>query len=177
MFSTLHTKDNPPNGAYPAGGLAKAAGHGSNSMYPGTPSKWLEGVSVNNCRETENYYGALLEQKQKHILCIGFQNIGCLSTIAGSAKDDFLRASISKFDFNIFGIVEVSTGHRCKNMIDYTVDLDTGWLEHCNCSQAYNVKTANRNKRQYGGVAQWIGKAVYRIMGTGHDEKGLGRWT
>jgi len=146
--------------------------------HPSTSTNRLEDVLVNHCRDTEEGCGDLLELKQEHTSRIGFQNIGGLSATSGSAKDDFLCASITKYDFEMFGIVEVNINwtHLLEN--DRLYSRSRHWRETCSLIQTHNLKATNRRCNQYGGVAQWtIGKDTNRIAGSGRDEHSLGRWT
>jgi hypothetical protein len=71
----------------------------------------LETDQGNTCRDDNRqqaYYGKLITKKANNILRLGFQNIGGGPSTSGKAKDDFIRAGISTYDFDIFGIAEVN---------------------------------------------------------------------
>jgi hypothetical protein len=65
----------------------------------------------------------------------------------------------------------VSEPHRLVNRSRH-------WWENSSLALAYNTKSGNRTKVQYGGVVLWaIGQTTHRVKDRGQDPTGLGRGT
>jgi len=144
----------------------------------GAHSNRLECAPESSCRDQEENYGDHLKLKAENVLRIRFQNIGGLPISAGKVKDDFMRAGITKFDFDVFGLAEVNVNWRQVAEQDRLHSRSKHWWETNHLALGYNTTTLNRSCKQYGGVAMWtIGKVTHRISHKGQDTSGLGRWT
>ncbi|MFN9981474.1 MAG: hypothetical protein ACK53Y_16235, partial [bacterium] len=102
----------------------------------------LSADQYKTCRgnhEQKDFYGTQIRKKEKHILRLGFQNIGGVPTTGGKAKDDFIRAGISTYKFDIFGIAEVNVNWRVIGEGDRNTNRTRYWWETSQLAQAFNV--------------------------------------
>jgi hypothetical protein len=115
--------------------------------------------------------------KDGKTLRLGFQNVGGVPTKAGQPKDDFLRAGINKYDFDIMGIAESNVKWDFIPEADRLYNMTKNWWESSHLITSHNKTSSDRNKKQYGGVAMWsLGQAAHRIPAKGQDPGGLGHW-
>jgi hypothetical protein len=125
--------------------------------------------------------------KLEDTLCIGFQNIGGIPAFSSHPKNDALHSFILQHDFDIFGIAETNLGRsavpaesqfyeRTKNVWDETHSSIA--YNHTNPSKTRQMIKGQSTFQQYGGVALLsTTQAAHRVLLSGRDTTGLGRWT
>jgi len=116
--------------------------------------------------------------KKDNTLRLGFQNIGGFSTKPGKLKEDNIRAGITKWEFDVFGMVETNVDWRKVQEKEKLPSRTREWWANQHVSWAHNRTGPPRQVRQYGGTALFsIDQASHRVIGKGQDNTDLGRWT
>ncbi len=99
---------NPPVAAKPVTPgepLATTPSSMKEGLDPPTPNAPDPSQGTSNSMEA---YGDQITPKEKHTVRLGFQNIGGVSTKAGSAKDDYIQHNITKYKFDVIGLAEIN---------------------------------------------------------------------
>jgi hypothetical protein len=123
-------------------------------------------------------FGDSIYVKTNNTLRIGFQNVGGFPTQTGKIKEDNIRLGVQKWEFDVFGMVEVNLEWRLLQEKERLPTRTQEWWEQQHVSWAHKRNSPLRQIRQYGGTAIFtVDKAVHRVIEKGIDESLLGRWS
>ena len=106
--------------------------------------------------------------------------MGGFPTQTGKNKEDNIRLGVQKWDFDVFGMVEVNLDWRLLQEKEWLPTRTQEWCEQQHVSWANNRNSPQRQIQQYGGTAIFtVDKAVHRVIEKAIDESLLGRcsWT
>jgi hypothetical protein len=116
--------------------------------------------------------------KQEGICRIGLLNPSGFTLRGGLAKDDQIRSLLKQMAVDVMCFPEVNVcWHKLtpRNRLD---ERTLGWFETIHRSVAYNFRDSTAKRHQYGGTTIFsINNAASRVMSSGRDATGLGRWT
>ena len=135
-------------------------------------------VRLQQHAHTFTSWGDALRTKPEHTLRIGLQNIGGFPHYTTNIKNRQIRAAISGGEFDIFALTETNTCWHRLPIQDRLPERTMGWWEALHVSLAYlQETTAHQEPLQPGGVGLFsINQAAHRVIESGHDLSGLGRW-
>jgi len=128
--------------------------------------------------QSYEYCGDKLSENHLNSLRIGFININGIPDSNSHEKNHSLYKAMMKLDPDVVGLAEVNqhwqsihSDHQWRNRI-------LSWWESSHSSIAYNIKDIKSNSSfQPGGVIlQSTNNATHRIIKSGRDPLGLGRW-
>jgi hypothetical protein len=126
---------------------------------------------------TEEWGDKLLE-KREGVCRVGLLNPSGFTLRRGSAKDDQLRELMKKMEVDIMCLPEVNVCWHKLSPRNRLAERTMGWFETLHRSVAYNYQDKLATRHQYGGtVILSINNAASRVMDSGKDDTGLGRWT
>ncbi len=115
--------------------------------------------------------------KQEYVLRIGFTNINGLPEFNQHSKNDELREAINRYQIDIMGMSEINRNWNGISKRNRWKARTRGWWENSHTSMAYNTKDCVNNQYQPGGnIISSIDRSASRVIGSGCDERGLGRW-
>ena len=123
-------------------------------------------------------WGDALTGKREGICRIGLLNPSVFTLTGGSAKDDQLQELMKTMEADVMCFPEVNVcWHKVapRNRLE---ERTMGWFETLHRSVSYNSRDQITSRHQFGGTAIFsINNAASRVMGSGRDSTGLGRWT
>lgn len=123
------------------------------------------------------HFGDSIYVKQNNTLRIGFQNVGGFPTQKGKIKEDNIRQGVTKWDFDIFGMVEMNLDWQLLNEQEKLLFRTKEWWDQQHVSWSHNRNNPPRQARQYGGCSLFsINQAANRAVDKGFDKSNLGRW-
>ena len=123
------------------------------------------------------HWGDALRKKQPGMARIVFQNPAGLGVHTNSIKTYDLQQFIMDKDIDLIGMGEINVNwgkvagkHSIWNRV-------RPWFESSRVAAAYNIRDRFAKRAQRGGSAQITqGRLSHRVLETGRDPKGLGRW-
>jgi hypothetical protein len=122
-------------------------------------------------------WGDRLNDKREGICRIGLLNPSGFTLTGGWAKDDQLRDMMKMMEVDIMCYPEVNVCWHKLTQRNRLEERMMGWFEMLHRSVAYNYQERSATRYQYGGTAIFsINNAASRVMGSGRDSTGLGRW-
>jgi hypothetical protein len=131
-----------------------------------------------NNNQVEDFYGDELDTCGEETLRLVGININNIPESSVSPKNQQIFQAINESGAGIVGITEVG---RYWNLIpekDRWTERVKGWWENSKSTIAYNTKDVAPSKYQPGGtILCSIGKPCHRIIESGVDKTGLGRWS
>lgn len=115
---------------------------------------------------------------QKHMLRIGFVNINGFPASADHPKNNQILNIINQLKISIIGMAETNRNWSRLKESDKWQSRTRGWWETQRTIMAYNTKDSviTSDFQPGGTLLTSINKPVHRIIGTGKDPEGLGRW-
>jgi len=123
-------------------------------------------------------WGDKLLEKREGVCRMGLLNPSGFTLTGGSAKDDQLRELMKKMEVDIMCLPEVNVCWHKLSPRNRLAERTLGWFETLHRSVAYNYQDQSATRHQYGGTVIFsINNAASRVMGSGKDTTGLGRWT
>ncbi len=126
----------------------------------------------------KDYYGDKLINKEDDELRIAFININGIPATNDEPKNHRLFEAITESQIDIIGMTEIN---KCWHRVDEEHkwhNRTRGWWESSNSTIGYNTKDSASGVFQPGGtLITSINKPAHRIIETGKDPTGLGRWT
>lgn len=122
-----------------------------------------------------------MERKPDHSLRIVFLNhqgfAADKNTKEGKAKDDALRKFIEHNKINVLLLAENNVHWKSVPAGERLEERTRNWFKGLNMSNAYYKDFKPEGRQQYGGCSAWcINETAYRVINSGVDETGLGRW-
>jgi hypothetical protein len=116
--------------------------------------------------------------KQKNTLRVAFQNIGGFPSKKNDIKEDYIRMGLSKWDFDIFGLVETNLDWRLLHEEEKLWGRTREWWEHLHISLSHNCTFPPISEKQFGGTVIFtINEIAHRVVEKGKDNLLLGRWS
>jgi hypothetical protein len=123
-------------------------------------------------------WGDSLMAKSEGICRLGLLNPSGFTLMGRSAKDDLLRALMRTMEVDVMCFPEVNICWHKLAPHNRLEERTMGWFETMHRSVSYNFRDQMTSRHQFGGTAIFsINNAASRVMGTGRDATGLGRWT
>jgi len=123
------------------------------------------------------HFGDSIYVKQNNTLRIGFQNVGGFPTQKGKIKEENIRQGVTKWDFDIFGMVDMNLDWQLLNEQEKLPFCTKEWWDQQHVSWSHNRNNPPRQARQYGGCSLFsINQAANRAVDKGFDKSNLGRW-
>ena len=117
-------------------------------------------------------------EKRDDFARICLLNISGFSLSAHSAKDDHLRSFMEENDVDVMILPEANVCWHKLYHRDRLHERTFGWFEDIHRGHAYNFGDDESDRRQYGGIVILSrNHSASRVMESGRDETGLGRWT
>jgi len=111
------------------------------------------------------------------VMRIGFLNLRGFPTHA-SSKAGQLRQFINQYQFNIFGYSELNTNWSVVPATQRPFELFRRWLGPSHTSIAFNIHQSHGPRFVSGGAGlTTLGETTSRVLESGSDPTGLGRWT
>lgn len=109
---------------------------------------------------------------------IGMVNIGGVPVEdQTNNKMKEMRTYFSKIGADVVGLSECNVSWRNLPVQLRLHERTRGWWESLHLNTAYFEVFEGRNRSQAGGVSLWsINKGAHRVMASGSDPSGLGRW-
>ena len=99
------------------------------------------------------------------------------TTNEGKAKDDSLRAFIKNNNINVMLLAENNVHWKSVTPRERLEERTSTWFDALHMSNAYYKDFQLDGKQQFGGCSAWcINETAYRVIRSGADETGLGRW-
>lgn len=125
----------------------------------------------------EEHYGDRINiLKQEKTLRFMFSNINGIPN-AAHPKNQALFQAIKLYQADVVGLTETNRCWHLAEHRDRWREVTRPWWEHSNNVLAYNTKDINSRLFQPGGtLIQCINKPAHRVLETGIDPSGLGRW-
>ena len=115
--------------------------------------------------------------KTEDTLRVGLLNHGGYSATKDSSKDKLLRQYVQRYHFDIIGLTESNQHWKNVPIEDRLPERTRGWWEAIHLNTSYYYDFPIKHKFQPGGVSMWsLDKAAHRVMSSGADPTGLGRW-
>ena len=135
----------------------------------------LESAEEQSCE----YCGDKLSGNQVDCLRIGFININGIPDSNTHEKNHSLYKAMMKMDPDVVGLAEVNQHWRAISSDHHWRHRTLSWWETSHSTIAYNIKDVKTSSSfQPGGmILQSINKAAHRIIESGRDPSGLGRWS
>lgn len=125
----------------------------------------------------KEFYGDKLINKNEDELRIAFININGIPATNDDSKNIRLFEAIAESQIDIIGMTEIN---RCWHNVEEEHkwrNRTRGWWESSNNTIGYNTKDCASGAFQPGGtLLTSIDKPAHRIIDTGLDPTGLGRW-
>ncbi len=123
-------------------------------------------------------FGDCVSVKNENTLRIGFQNAGGFPTKLGKLKEDAIHHGLVKWEFDIFGMIEMNLNWRMlPEQENLPITRTKEWWNQQHVSWTHNRTFEPRQPRQYGGAAIFsANKAAHRAVEKSYDESNLGRW-
>jgi hypothetical protein len=112
-------------------------------------------------------------------LRIGFININGMPMTSASPKNKLIYNAIENKQIGILGLVELN---RCWHLLpdkDKWNERTRGWWESSHCTMGYNRNdnTLSTAFQQGGSAIISVGQTSHRVIQSGRDPSGLGRWS
>ena len=122
--------------------------------------------------------GDVLGPHTDDIIRIATKNIGGLKVVPGNDKEDELKNWIVKKEIDIVGIQEVNINWKnCRGKHSLAERMKTPAWEFVKTAKAYN-KHDIATRSQCGGTMMICRDQItHQMVGSGADEKGIGRWS
>ena len=122
-----------------------------------------------------------MEKEPNHSLRIVFLNhqgfAADSSTKEGKAKDDSIRAFIKNNNINVILLAENNIHWKSVAPQERLEERTSTWFNGLHMSNTYYKNFQPDGKQQFGGCSAWcIEETAYRVILSGEDETGLGRW-
>jgi hypothetical protein len=130
-------------------------------------------------RESNEHFGDQIKIKQDQTIRIGFININGLPMTTDNPKNKIIYNSITNKQINIIGLAETNRcWHKLKEK-DKWKNRTRGWWESSHSTFGYNTRDGDiATTFQPGGTALIsINNTCHRVITSGKDPSGLGRWT
>ena len=135
------------------------------------------GVRQNEKDSTEEHWGEDIGKERSNVFRIGVLNIGGFPVDGHSAKLEELRMYISNCKLDSIGLTECNAHWKMIPVQYSMVERTRGWWESLHINTAYYSEYQGLAKFQAGGVSLWsMNKGAHRVMESGQDGRGLGRW-
>jgi hypothetical protein len=140
----------------------------------------IEEIREDITEENAEYFGNQLRRiTNNNTLRIGFININGFPESAANPKNKSIFNTISTKQIGILGIAELNKCWHLLNEKDKWKDRTRGWWESSHCVLGYNCNDGDiATPFQPGGTAVLsINTTCHRIIESGKDSTGLGRWS
>lgn len=129
----------------------------------------------------EKFFGDKMDRAPNHSLRIVFLNHQGfaidINTKEGKAKGDSLRKFIKDNNINVMLLAENNVHWQSIPASERLEERTSTWFNGLNMSNVYYKDFKPESRQQYGGCSAWcINETAYRVLKTGGDETGLGRW-
>jgi hypothetical protein len=126
---------------------------------------------------TEEEWGEKIGIVRENVFRIGVLNIGGFPVDGPTAKAEELRMYLTNCRLDLIGLTECNAHWKMIPVHFGMAERTRGWWESLHINMAYYADYPRLAKHQAGGVCQWsINKGAHRVMETGKDPRGLGRW-
>ena len=177
-FNNMNQREeNDNNNINKQQGENKEGGNNSNESSD-EETNTREGLTTRTEIHVEDFYGDEIDICGEETLRLVGININNIPESSVSAKNQQIFQAINESGAGIVGITEVG---RCWHLIpekDRWTERVKGWWENSKSTIAYNAKDVAPSKYQPGGsILCSIGKPCHRIVDSGVDKSGLGRWS
>jgi hypothetical protein len=122
-----------------------------------------------------------MEQSPNHALRIVFLNhqgfAADNNTKEGQEKNDALRNFIKNNNIDVMLLAENNVHWNSVPPNERLEERTSSWFNGLKMSNAYYKEFKPDGRQQYGGCSAWcINETAYRVIKSGVDETGLGRW-
>ena len=127
----------------------------------------------------DDIYGDILSYKNSNsnILRLGFININGIPNNPEHPKNTAIFQAIQNAQIDIIAMAEINKCWYQLTEEERWKARTRSWWESSHSTIAYNLKDSDTKKFQPGGnILTSINKAAHRIIGSGKDKTGLGRW-
>jgi hypothetical protein len=125
----------------------------------------------------EEHWGEEIGTVRSNVFRIGVLNIGGFPVDGQSAKLEELRMYISNCRLDVIGLTECNAHWKMIPVQNSMAERTRGWWESLHINSAYYSGYQSLAKFQAGGVSLWsVNKGAHRVMESGQDGRGLGRW-
>ena len=136
-----------------------------------------KGTNTSAYSESEEFFGDKISIKDEETLRISFININGIPAKNEDYKNMKIYEAIQENQIDILGMTEIN---RNWNMVEEESkwrERTFGWWESSNTTMGFNVNDSIASNYQPGGTMLIsIDRPAHRIIETGRDETGLGRW-
>ena len=124
-------------------------------------------------------YGDVIGLRRENVLRIGHININGLPESKDDEKNLRFKQAIDDHSMDIIGLSETN---RCWHLLEQDHrwrERSKGWWETMQASIAYNIRDGElATPFQPGGtMILSLNESAHRIIASGRDETGLGRWS
>jgi hypothetical protein len=136
--------------------------------------QWLEEQS----NPGDFLWGDRLMGKEEGVLRVGLMNINGFPLAARGRKLADLKGFLLAYQFDVMGFTEVNVHWNSVDNANRLDSLTKGWFAGgLKRSTAFFVRHPFPVPHIFGGVSQWtMDRAIPRVVETGVDASGLGRW-
>ena len=135
-------------------------------------------LTGNDSHHPSDSWGDRMVEKRDDFARICLLNISGFSLSAHSAKDDHLQSFMEENDVDVMILPEANVCWHKLHHRDRLHERTFGWFEDIHRGHAYNFGDDESDRRQYGGIVILSrNHSASRVMESGRDETGLGRWT
>ena len=125
----------------------------------------------------EEIFGDKMKEKNNNELRLIHTNINGIPVSNEDEKNNLIYQAIAKTQADIVGLTEINRYWPKMKDKDRWRQRTFGWWETSKATIGYNTKDSVSTSFQPGGTMLLsIDKPVHRIIETGRDETGLGRW-
>ena len=134
--------------------------------------------TVQNAEQNHRaHWGNKIGRKQPGMARVMFQNPAGLGVGNNSNKSHELREFIMDNDVDAIGMGETNVHWGKVSGSNSIWNRVRPWFENSRVAAAYNVRDRFAQRAQRGGSAQITkGRLSHRVLETGRDPRGLGRW-
>jgi hypothetical protein len=117
-------------------------------------------------------------KKKKDCFWIVAGNLGGFPAKATDEKNKGLRLYIEDLDADAIAMSETSRAWHLVSVGDKMPERTFGWYQALHIASSYYKSYEGSQATQYGGTTVWSrNTGTHRVMESGHDKLGIGRWT
>ena len=128
-------------------------------------------------QEEEEIFGDSIENKYDNELRILHMNINGIPVSKEDEKNNLIFQALEKSKADIIGMTEINRYWPKMQEKDRWRQRTFGWWETSKTTIGYNAMDSTNSTFQPGGtMVLSINKPAHRVVETGRDETGLGRW-
>ena len=146
-------------------------------VFSRTPAGTTQMITKSNNSEDEEAWGDKLEMREDNVVRIVSKQIGGLGVVAGNSKERELKNWMVANEVDCIGIQETNVfWKKCRDKAQFRERMRHHEWDFVRTATSYN-KHEFTALNQFGGTAVVATNTLAsRVLGTGGDEAGLGRW-